>query len=241
MADRINERSNTAPPTRVVEFLAKLNRNRQAKVLADAAAKETKAQVTRLNGERTAIFGQAEDEGLDKEALKMLDEYSQRDEGDLNRLLENFFAYARVAEVPIYREPSTDRPQGDLWANEEERQTAIDNRVAAEAEADGCVAGLEGVDIDSNPHPVASLAHQSWAKGHAVGTADRAKRATPAASTARRPGRPPQTDEQKAAAAKAKAEAKAPPAAKPAAGKAPKPTAGPGKRKPAAAGSTSIN
>lgn len=196
MADRIDARSNTAPPSRIVDFLTKLDRNRQSKVLADAAAKETKAQVTRLNGERTAIFTQAEDEGVDKEALKMLDDLCQRGESDMNRLLENLFSLARAAEVPIYREPTGERPQGDLWASPEDRQKALDDRAAAEAESEGCIAGLDGVDINSNPHPVASLKHQSWAKGHAIGAKDRATRAsTPKkASAAPKPGKPPKAD-----------------------------------------------
>jgi hypothetical protein len=193
MAERINPRSNTAPPARVVHFLAQLQRNRQAKVLAEATAKEAKQAVTRLNGERTAIFNQADDEGFDKEAVMLLDEWSQRGTEDLNRLLENTFKYARVAEVPIYREPTDERPQGDLWASDAERQQALDDREAAEAESEGCIAGLDGVDIDSNPHPVASLKFQSWAKGHAIGAGDRSKRgaaAPKAASAARKPGRP---------------------------------------------------
>jgi len=202
MADRIDARSNTAPPARVVHFLAQLNRNRQSKVLADAAHKETKQQVSRLNGERTAIFTQAEDEGLDKEALKMLDEYAQRDESDLNRLLENFFKYARVADVPIYREPTAEQPQGALWASDADRQAAKDDMDAAAAEADGIVAGLEGVDIDSNPHPVASLKFASWAKGHARGVADRVKGGPgvpKVASAAKKPGRPAEKKSEAAA------------------------------------------
>lgn len=215
MADRIDARTNTAPPTAVVSFLTKLNRNRQAKVLADAAAKEAKAQVNRLNGERAAIFTQAEDEGLDKEAIRMLDEWAQRDNSDLNRLLENVFKYARVAEVPIYREPTAEQPQGALWASDEERQRSKDDLDASAAEADGCVAGMEGVDIDSNPHPVGSLKFQSWARGHAVGAADQ-KKGGPGvpkiASAAPKAGKP-------AAAAKPAAAPKAASKAKPAAAK----------------------
>lgn len=195
MADRINERSNVASAARAADFLTKLDRNRQAKVLADAAAKETKAQVTRLNGERTAIFTQAEDEGIDREALKMLDDLRQHGVEDMNRLIENVFDLARKAEVPLWREPTGERPQGELWASPEERQQKLDDMEAAAAEGDGVVAGLEGVDIDSNPHPVASLKFASWAKGHAIGAKDRAKGGPgvppKTASPAKRPGRPP--------------------------------------------------
>ncbi len=217
MADRIDERTNSAAPSRIVEFLAKLARNRQAKVLADAAAKEAKAQVTRLNGERTALFTQAEDEGVDKRALKIADEWMQDDVEEMNRLLENVFFILRSADVPVWREPDAQRPQGDLWASPEERQQKIDDMEAATAEGEGCVAGLEGVDIDSNPHPVSSLKFASWAKGHATGTAERKKptigvgKPPKTASAAKKPGRPAK------AAAEPKTEA-APETTKPAAG-----------------------
>lgn len=211
MVDRIDQRTNVAPPARIVDFLVKLARNRQAKVLADATAKEAKAQVTRLTGERTALFTQYEDEGGDKRALKVADEWMQDDVEEMNRLLENVFYILRAAEVPVWREPDADRPQGDLWASPAERQAKMDDMDAAAAEADGVLAGLEGVDIDSNPHPVASLKFQSWAKGHAVGAKERKQPSIgvgePPASTAKRPGKP-------AAAAKPAAPEPAPKAAK---------------------------
>jgi len=216
MADRIDARTNAVLPSRMVDFLAKLARNRQAKVIADSAAKEAKAQVTRLNGERTALFTQYEDEGGDKRALNVADEWMQDDVEEMNRLLENVVFILRAADVPVWREPDAARPQGDLWASPEERQQKIEDMEAAAAEGDGVVAGLEGVDIDSNPHPTKSIKFESWAKGHAIGAKDRAKGGPgvpKAASPAKRPGRPPNKPAAEAAPASTPAAPKAPKAA----------------------------
>ena len=186
MAESLNAGTNTiskAQFLKTLKGLVEINRR-----LADLRSDSSEAREV-----KRGILSAAEGHGANKKGIKLLETLSEIDDDDERiGLMTETMRYAEWAEVPLFRPPSEDQPQGALFEDDQETLDAKQALRDATIYNDGWNSAKSGA-LSDNPHPAGSRDHQTWTKGFGDHLHDRqvqqfgAAGGTKTASTERRP------------------------------------------------------
>jgi uncharacterized protein (UPF0335 family) len=183
MAKRIDDRVNTVSPEQYLKFAQEL-------VVADRDIRKATEVLAQARGVKAGVFRRAKEAGADVEAMRSLADLKRMDNDDRNRLLETVYKYAEWEGVPLWVQPTAEKPQGQLFDPDSEAGRAHQGLVDARAYSDGYNVARDGGSSEHNRHEPGSSAHERWAKGYKDGQESLGgKLPASTASAARKPGK----------------------------------------------------
>jgi hypothetical protein len=120
--------------------------------------RDIKSERKRLGSQEQIAKKNAKSDGVDLDALRLLDNLAKIDTDEAQMRLRHLFAYAQWAEVPFGTQLDIFGPAHNPPPAEQEKQAEWN------AQQEGLKAGETGEPGDNNPHPPGASVHAAWAE-----------------------------------------------------------------------------